>query len=289
MTWTKQRVVAFDTETTGLNPFDGDRIVEFGAVLLHVDDDYRVTGSEHQSFLYNPGIPIPRESTRITGIGDEDVANKPPFSKGAQKVWDLLEGAIIIAHNLPFDQAFLRLAFKECGMGWPATLAEIDTLRLSQRYLTHLKQFRLGLVAESLDVPLDNAHRATDDAEACGRVFVEIARLKNAPKDLHEMITWSDAAGPPPDTGHIALGEKGFPVFLVGPHEGESVEAHPDYLQWMSMALERRSGAWFPRYPDSVKEWAKRWLRARSSGRFRASPRGSSPMDWGLDPSPWRP
>ncbi len=288
MPWTEQRIVAFDTETTGLNPFDGDRIVEFAGVILHVDADYQVTGSEEHSFLVNPGIPIPRESTRITGIGDEDVADKPPFADRAREIWNLLNGSIIVAHNLAFDQAFLRLAFKECGLGWPKTVGEVDTLRLSQARLDHLKQHRLGLVAEALGIPLDNAHRAAHDAEACGRIFVEIARLKKAPIDLHEMIAWADAIGPPPDTGHVEIGDRGIPVFVDGPYAGASVEAHPDHLQWMTMALERRDGAWHSRYPDSIKEWGRRWLRARASGRFRASPRGSGPRDWGLDPAPWR-
>jgi DNA polymerase-3 subunit epsilon len=288
MSWTEQRVVAFDTETTGLNPFDGDRIVEFAAVELHVDSDFQVTGTDSHSFLFNPGIPIPRESTRITGISDEDVADKPAFSTGAAEVRSLLENAIIIAHNLAFDQAFLRLAFKECDMGWPVTVAEIDTLRLSQRWLDHLKQHRLGIVAESLGISMDTAHRAAHDAEACGRVFVEIARLKRAPSDLQEMITWADAIGPPPQTGHVAMGDQGIPVFVDGPFAGQTVETHPDHLQWMIMALDRREGRWHSRYPDSVKEWARRWLRARASGRFRASPRGGGPRDWGLDPAPWR-
>ena len=50
--------------------------------------------------------------------------------------------------------------------------------------------------------------RATDDAEACGRVFVEIARRNGAPQDAEEMFIWADAVSPPPDTGHIGLGEE---------------------------------------------------------------------------------
>jgi DNA polymerase-3 subunit epsilon len=288
MSWTQQRIVAFDTETTGLNPFDGDKIVEFGAVELTVDEEFKVTGVKAHDFLFNPGIPIPRESTKITGIGDEHVANKPAFAEKAAEVRKLMEGAILVAHNLDFDLAFIRLELRACGLQWPDTVAEVDTLRLSQTKLTELRQFKLGIVADALEVPLDNAHRATDDAEACGRVFVEIARRKGAPSDLTEMIQWADAVSPPPDTGHIGMGNEGTPVFLEGPHQGQSVEAHPDHLQWMTMALVRKDGAWHKRYPESVHEWARRWLRARTAGRFRANPRGGGSQDWGLDPSPWR-
>lgn len=288
MPWTEQRIVAFDTETTGLNPFDGDKVIEFAAVELVVDAELRVTDVKSQDFMFNPGIPIPRESTRVTGIGDEHVANKPPFSKHAEEVRGLLEGAIVVAHNLAFDLSFMRLALRDCGLFWPGTVAEVDTLRLSQRKLSELKQHRLGLVAEALEIPLDNAHRASGDAEACGRVFVEIARRKGAPMDLSEMIIWADAVSPPPDTGHLGMGDTGVPIFLEGPHEGQTVEAYPDHLQWMTMALTRHDGRWQPRYPESVHEWARRWLRARTAGRFQANPRGGGSQDWGLDPSPWR-
>ena len=56
----------------------------------------------------------------------------------------------------------------------------------------------------------------------------------------------------------------------------------------MTMALMRQDGQWLPRYPESVHEWALRWLRARTGGRFQANPRGGGSQDWGLDPSPWR-
>jgi len=288
MGWTEHRIVAFDTETTGLNPFDGDRVIEFGAVELQIDAEFRVSGVKAHDWLINPGIPIPREVTRVTGINDEHVTNKPPFSKMAKEIRGLLEGAIVIAHNLAFDMAFLRLEFERCNLHWPVTVAEVDTLHVSRAKLTDQNRHNLGHIAKLLGVPLDNAHRATDDAEACGRVFAEFCKRYSAPVETQEMIIWADAVGPPPDTGHIALGDTGLPVFLEGEYAGDRVDHHPDYLQWMTMALERKEGAWHPRYPPSIHEWAKRWLRARASGRFKANPRGGGPRDWSLDPAPWR-
>ncbi len=288
MPWTEHRIIAFDTETTGLNPFDGDRVMEFGAVELQIDSEFRVSGVKAHDWLINPGIPIPREVTRVTGITDEHVSNKPPFSSMAKEIQALLNDAIVIAHNLAFDLAFLRLELERCDLNWPVTVAEVDTLHISRAKLTEQRRHNLGHIAKLFGVPLDNAHRATDDAEACGRVFAEFCRRYNAPQETHEMIIWADAVGPPPDTGHIGLSEKGLPVFLDGPHSGERVDQHPDHLQWMTMALERQDNEWNPRFPMSVHEWAKRWLRARASGRFEANPRGGGPRDWGLDPAPWR-
>jgi DNA polymerase-3 subunit epsilon len=288
MSWTDHRIVAFDTETTGLNPFDGDRVIEFGAVELTIDDDYRVTGVKTFDWLIDPEVPIPREVTRITGLGDEDVSGKPVFAKRAREIRDVLDGAILIAHNLAFDLAFLRLEFGRCDMHWPNTIAEIDTLHISRARLTDQRKHNLGHICNLFGVPLDNAHRATDDAEACGRVLMEFARRYNAPKATEEMIIWADAVGPPPDTGHIAIGTEGLPVFLSGEHEGQRVDQHTDHLAWMTMALERANGEWQQCYPPTLHEWIKRWLRARASGRTQANPRGSGPRDWGLDPAPWR-
>jgi DNA polymerase III epsilon subunit len=288
MAWTDQRIIAFDTETTGLNPFDGDRVIEFGAVEMQIDAEYRVTGVRAHDWLINPGVPIPREITRVTGITDEDVLGKPGFSKLAKDIHALLEGAIVVAHNLAFDLAFLRLEFERCGLQWPKTVAEVDTLHISRARLTEQNKHNLGHICTLFGVPLDNAHRATDDAEACGRVFVEFARRYGAPESTHEMIVWADAAGPPPDTGHIGLDDSGTIVFLEGAHSGERIDQHLDHLQWMIMALVRRDGAWESRYPPALHEWARRWLRARASGSFRANPRGGGPSDWGLDPAPWR-
>lgn len=287
MRWTDCRIIAFDTETTGLRPFDGDRIIEFGAVEIQVGPDHRVRDVQRHDFLINPGIPIPRESSKISGITDDDVADEPPFEKRAAQVRKLLADSILIAHNLAFDMAFVRSELEAAGKTWPATRAEIDTLPLSQRLLSHMRQHKLGMICKELGVELVEAHRASNDAEACGRAFIELARRHHAPDDLDGMITWADAVSPPPDTGHLRLGDHGAPVFLDGPHKGDTVEAHPDYLQWMTMAVERSQGGWQPRFPEPLREWARRWLRSRASSRARASARGGSPQDWSLDPAPW--
>lgn len=291
MRWTECRLVAIDTETTGLDPYnltEPDRIMEVAAVELVLDAQLRVTGTRPTHWLINPERPIPRKATQVTGITDEDVSDKPPFAARAHELRRLLADAIVVAHNLPFDLGFLRTELERAGSAWPATRAEIDTLTLSQRRMSDLKIHKLGEVARALGVPLDNAHRATDDAEACGRVLVEMARRFEAPGELDGFVDWCDAVSPPPDTGHLGIGRRGVAEFLDGPYKGESVEAHPDYLQWMTMAMERRGDAWQARFPESVQRWARRWLRARGAGRMRQSPRGQSSADWNIDPAAWR-
>ena len=290
MRWIDCRIVAFDTETTGLNPHEEanrDRVMEFAAVELMVDEKLRVSGTKPHHFLIHPQMKIPSKSTQVTGITDEDVKDAPPFAARAEEVRALLSDAIIVAHNLPFDLAFLRMELEGAGTSWPRTRAEVDTLTLSQRRMSDQRVHKLAEVARTLGVPLDNAHRATHDAEACGRIFVEIARRFEAPQDLDGLIDWADAMGPPPDTGHLGIGSRGIPEFLEGPFRGSTVETHPDHLQWMTMALERVDGRWRNRYPESVQRWARRWLRVRAAGRIRQSARGSSAQDWNIDPPTW--
>lgn len=287
MRWTDCRIVAFDTETTGLKPFDGDRIIEFGAVEIHVDPDLKVHGATRHDFLINPGMPIPRDASKISGITDDDVADEPPFEKRADAVRALLEDAILVAHNLAFDIAFVRSELERCNRTWPKTRAEVDTLPLAQKKLSHMRQHKLGMICHDLGIDLVEAHRASNDAEACGRAFVEMARRYDCPTDMLGMVEWADAVSPPPRTGHLELGDEGVPVFLGGPHRGESVDRHVDHLQWMTMALDRVDGQWVHRFPDELRRWVRRYLRARMSGRARAAAKGGAATDWSLDPAPW--
>lgn len=289
MNWTDCRIVAFDTETTGLNPFDGDRVVEFGAVALTVGPGGGVVEVEPVQFFINPEIPIPRAASRISGITDDDVADAPVFAEQAHRVVEVLTGAVVVAHNLAFDYNFIRAELARCGQHWPVTRAEVDTLPLAQRLLPELDSHRLERVCHALGVPLDNAHRASHDAEACGRALVELARRKGAPAELPAFIDWAEAIGPPPDTAYLLVSDDGFVIFGDGQYAGQPVERHPDHLQWMTLALSRVEGRWVPRYPEPVRAWARRWLRVRGSATGRSSPRSQGPQDWNLDPPLWAP
>jgi DNA polymerase III epsilon subunit len=287
MRWTDCRVVAFDTETTGLNPFDGDRIIEFGAVELTIGPDGRVQRARPHQFFINPEIPIPRTATRVSGITDDDVKDAPLFRELAPRIRAVLQDAVLIAHNFAFDFNFLRAELRRAGSTWPLTRAEVDTLPLGQRLLPELDNHKLETLCARMEVPLDNAHRASNDAEACGRMLAELARRHGAPVELEGFADWADAICPPPDTGHLRLGSQGVVEFVEGERAGRTIEQSPDHLQWMTMARVRRDGRWQMRYPDSVVAWARKWLRVRGSGRMRANPKGGAATDWSIDPPAW--
>ena len=282
MSWRDYRLIAFDTETTGLDPFGGDRIIEFAGVELELSAEGAVARTIPHRFLFNPGIPIPRKVTELTGLRDEDVVDAPPFQVQAQQIWELLHGSIIIAHNLAFDQNFISVELQQAGLYWPQPTAEIDTLGLSiLSYPQHRNAHKLETLCQRLGVSLDQAHRATDDAEACGRCFVQMTLQFDAPPELGGLLEWAEAVGVPPEHPYFSQRERLY--FAQGPHEGELVEHNPMHLQWMIMARERQDQRWGYRFPESVRTWALRFLRARSSGRHRQDPKRFSPQDWTLD------
>lgn len=284
MRWQDLRIVAFDTETTGLNPEDGDRVIEFAAVELRLTPTGDVAKVTPHVMLFDPERPIPREASDVSGIKDEDVAGAPKFETLAKRVHELLAGAVTVAHNYPFDQRMLTHELARCGLAWPSPPAEIDTVDLSRRFFPDAKSHRLGELAQRLEIPLENAHRADADAEACGRCFLSLARKHGAPAELAGLVDWADAIGDPPDTGHLGRDASRAIVFLDGPKKGERVDNHPDHLAWIAFARERGPEGWRLRYPDSVRRWAERWLRVRASGRAAGGMKGFGAGDWGIDP-----
>ena len=286
MKWTECRIVAFDTETTGLQAYSGDRIIEFGAVEFFVNDAGEILRTQDHQFFINPGIPIPREASKISGLYDSDVANAPFFESVATKLWNLLSDAILVAHNFNFDMGFLRSEFARVERLWPHTRAEIDTIFLGRLFMK-LKSYRLEKMAEELHVKLENAHRAVHDARACGEVFVKLTQNFQAPLEMEAFLDWAVAVGPPPQNTYIELANTGLPQFIQGPHAGESIEKYPDFVQWMTFAREYVDGVWKYRYPEHVRHWAQRWLRARLSDGTPSAPRGGGSKDWNLDPIPW--
>lgn len=285
MRWTDKPIVAFDTETTGLNPWLGDRMIEFGAVVLHLDERGRIDESRVQrvEFFVNPGVPIPPEVQRTTNISDEDVADAPPFEEKASIVWKLLENSLSVAHNYDFDQAVLASEFQRLGKFWPTPLAEIDTLDLSRRFFKGVRGHRLENLAQRLDIRLVDAHRAANDAEACGRSFVALTTRFEAPDNLEGLLDWADAIGRPPPDGPLRLDASGRVLFDDGPLQGQPVAMHPEHLAWMVVARTRVDGEWQHRYPGSARRWAARFLRLRTAGRAIQGGRHQGPEDWSID------
>ncbi len=144
------------------------KITEIGAVRI---EGFREV--EHFSTLVNPLRPIPPMITQITGITQEMVADAPRIEEVIPELLEFLRGAVVVAHNAPFDVGFLnyelqRLKGRRLGEG------AIDTLPLARALAPGLPNYRLHTVADALGAPVAACHRALADAQAAGHVFVTL-------------------------------------------------------------------------------------------------------------------
>lgn len=162
-------VVVVDTETTGIGK--ADRVVEIAAVRF---EEGRCVG---YSSLVNPQRHIPSFAEAVHGISNDMVANEPLFGEIFDAVRELLVGAVVVAHNLPFDR---RMIEQEASrLGWELNIAGICTLTVARRM--HPERggkgaFTLGALLNLYDIENDAAHRALGDAEATARLFAKMVQ-----------------------------------------------------------------------------------------------------------------
>ena len=163
--------IVFDTETTGLSPRNGDEIVQIAG--LRVVNGRILTGEAFDS-LVNPGRPIPPASTKVHGITDAMVADAPDIKAAGRAFFDYCDGAILIAHNAPFDIAFLRL--KEPAIGREFRQPYLCTVLLSAALFGHTGNHTLDALAQrfGIEIPEKLRHTALGDATATAEIFIRM-------------------------------------------------------------------------------------------------------------------
>ncbi len=164
------KYIAFDLETTGLNPND-DSVIEFSAVLF---EDGEV--KETLSFLCEPLVDIPPEIETITGITQDMVKGKPSFEERLTEVVDFLDKIPLVGHNIGFDISFLKEYFKRNKELKKKRITNrlYDTSLLSQSFYFYLNDHKLTTVSEYCGVSSKGAHRAEVDAINTGRIFLKL-------------------------------------------------------------------------------------------------------------------
>ena len=180
--------VAIDVETTGLD-FSSDRIIEIGAVKFTAG---KVSG-EFSSFI-NPGMPIPATITDLTGITDADTSTAPLFEAVAPNLLSFIDDLPVCGHQVIFDLTFINKALERTGLH---TIGDrsLDTALLSKILLQSSVRFSLKSVSNSLDVTLDNAHRALFDAKASGEIAVLlIPKLAKLPQRVRQTLAMAAPA-----------------------------------------------------------------------------------------------
>jgi DNA polymerase-3 subunit epsilon len=189
------RQIVLDTETTGLNPRSGDRIIEVGCVEIV---NRRLTGNNFHRYI-NPERDSEEGALAVHGLTTEFLSDKPKFAEIADELRDYVRDAEIIIHNAPFDLAFLDAEFDRLGFSRFA-----DHVKMITDTLVQAKEMHPGK-RNSLDALCDrygisNAHRtlhgALLDAELLAEVYLAMTRGQNSLTiDLAESETTATESG----------------------------------------------------------------------------------------------
>lgn len=165
------REIVFDTETTGLDPKSGDRMVEIGCLELV----NRVPTGRTFHAYFNPQRPMPLAAEQVHGLSDAFLADKKCFHEHALELIDFLEDSPLVAHNAQFDFGFLNYELGVCGHPEVGIERMIDTLTLARRRHPGAKH---SLDALCTRYGVDRSHRvrhgALLDAELLAQVYVEL-------------------------------------------------------------------------------------------------------------------
>lgn len=158
--------IALDLETTGLDPVR-DEIIEIGTVRFRDR-----TPVERFSHLIRPSFPPAEEVFALTGIPWEALCQAPPLAEVLPEVLQLLSGRVVVAHNAPFDRAFLAKAAEQLGLPFPE-IAWVDTLALARAVWPSGKH-TLSALGRRIGLERMAIHRALPDAETAGLVFLAL-------------------------------------------------------------------------------------------------------------------
>ncbi len=219
--------VALDLETTGLDK-DRDAIIEVGAVRFR--DGVPV---ERYGTLINPGRPIPYEITQLTGITDRDLIGKPRFDQVAPAIMRFVGSAAVVAHNVGFDLGFLR------SQGLLTENLGLDTWELATILMPGLPGYSLGVLAERLGLGMAGQHRALEDAERAGLLFVKLCELAaRLPRPVLMEINRlaRGSAWPLADVFREALATGGVARAAAGPLSLEQLAPNSPLLQPVRLA-----------------------------------------------------
>ncbi|SOC37638.1 ATP-dependent DNA helicase DinG [Ureibacillus acetophenoni] len=178
-----QKYAIVDLETTGHSPMNGDRMIQIAIVIMN---DWTVE-KKFTTFIH-PGKSIPLYIQDLTNITDDDVKDALPFEDHAHTIYELLQDATFVAHNADFDLSFLQAEFERAGLPkWRGN--KIDTVELAKILFPMSLSYKLGDLAYDLNIPLNNAHRADDDALACALVLKKCwEELLNLPQLTLEQL-----------------------------------------------------------------------------------------------------
>ena len=172
-------IVCFDIETTGLK-VRREAITEIGAVVLKNGEI-----TERFQIFVNPNRRLTPEIIGLTGITDAMLADAPQLKDALTAFLQFVNGRPLAAHNAEFDISFIREGCRKVGLEFDPTY--VDSLILAQNLLPELHKYKLDIVAEHLDLPAFNHHRASDDAAMVGYMLIPFFEKMRKEMGIHRL------------------------------------------------------------------------------------------------------
>jgi len=223
------REIVFDTETTGLSPAGGDRMVEIGCVEMF----NRIETGRHFHAYFNPDREMPFEAEAVHGLSTIFLSDKPRFSDKAEELLEFLEDSPLVAHNASFDFGFLNAELELCGRSAVSMHRMVDTLTLARSKHPGAKH---SLDALCVRFGIDRSHRvkhgALLDAQLLAQVYVELTGGRQI------------GLGLVADTGSVGIEQSAGPVMVrelrpARPHAAaeEELERHRAFIGQLTNPL----------------------------------------------------
>lgn len=226
------REIVLDTETTGLNPLQGDRIVEIGCVELF---NHLSTGNTYHIYL-NPERAVPEEASRVHGLTDEFLADKPVFAEVVDKFLEFIGEGPLVIHNAAFDMGFVNAELTRTGFPVLPMTRSIDTMMMARKKYPGApasldalcKRFNVDAAARTL-------HGALLDAQLLAEVYLEL--LGGRQPDLAITRTLEETAAE-------ALAACPREHRVPRPHAATEEERtqHQEFLKLLKNPMWRKSG-----------------------------------------------
>ena len=221
------REIVFDTETTGLSPLAGDRMVEIGCVELVNRCE---TGRTFHAY-FNPDRPMPSGAEAVHGLSDAFLSDKPRFHERVEDLLEFLGECPLVAHNAAFDFGFLNHELDNCGRPLVCLSRMVDTLQLARTRHPGAKHSLDALCTRfGIDRSLRVKHGALIDAQLLSQCYVELTGGRQIGFTLGGIVaepiepSLADLAA-----GHAILVAEARPPRPHGPTD-EELEAHALFL-----------------------------------------------------------
>ncbi|WP_371193139.1 DNA polymerase III subunit epsilon [Glaciecola sp. SC05] len=227
------RQIVLDTETTGINPLDGHRIIEIGCVEMI---DRKLTGNTFHVYI-NPQREIEQEAINVHGITNEFLEDKPKFVDVADAFIDFIRGAELVIHNAPFDVGFMDHEFKLVGRNLPVTndiCTVLDTLALARK-IRPGKKNNLDALCKAYHV--DNGHRTFHGALLDSEILADVYLFMTGGQGALGLGHSDESANDHGETGIIRIKDK--PALKVIRASADELAKHQLYLDGIEKKSEQ--------------------------------------------------